>query len=58
MNIVKIRKQLDLSQEQLARELGVSFTTVNRWEKGKTKPSPLATKALQSLLSEVKKDKI
>ena len=26
----------------LARNLGVSFATVNRWENGKTKPSRLA----------------
>lgn len=28
-----------LSQEAFAQILGVSFTTVNRWETGKTKPS-------------------
>ena len=38
-----VRKQLELSQEDLARELGVSFATVNRWENGKVKPSKLAT---------------
>ena len=40
----KIRKQLGLSQEDLARELGVSFATVNRWENGQVRPSKL-TKA-------------
>ncbi len=30
------------SQEQLARELDVSFATINRWENGKTEPSRLA----------------
>ena len=29
-----LRARLGLSQEQLARELGVSFATVNRWESG------------------------
>ncbi len=38
----EVRKQLALSQEDLARELGVSFATVNRWENGKSKPSKLA----------------
>jgi transcriptional regulator with XRE-family HTH domain len=33
---------LDISQEDLARQLGVSFATVNRWEAGKTSPSRLA----------------
>jgi len=37
-----IRKRLDLSQEQLARELNISFSTVNRWEKGKNQPSQMA----------------
>ncbi|UKI15310.1 MAG: helix-turn-helix domain-containing protein [Clostridiales bacterium] len=30
-----------MSQESLAKELGVSFTTINRWEKGHAKPSIL-----------------
>ena len=28
-----------MSQEAFAQALGVSFTTVNRWESGKSKPS-------------------
>ena len=28
-----------LSQEAFAKELGISFTTVNRWETGKAKPT-------------------
>jgi len=38
----EVRKQLTLSQEGLARELGVSFATVNRWENGRSRPSKLA----------------
>jgi len=42
-NTVKeVRRQLALSQEGLAQELGVSFTTINRWENGKTVPFKLA----------------
>ena len=37
-----VRDQLALSQEDLARELGVSFATVNRWENGQVQPSKLA----------------
>ena len=37
-----IRKELGLSQEQLARELSISFSTVNRWENGKAHPSQMA----------------
>ena len=37
--IKEIRKQCLMSQSDFAKELGVSFSTVNRWEKGKTKPT-------------------
>ncbi|MFC1817486.1 helix-turn-helix domain-containing protein [Thermodesulfobacteriota bacterium] len=40
--VKSVRKQLGISQEELARELGVSFATVNRWENNKTKPIKLA----------------
>lgn len=40
--VKEVRKQLGISQEDLARELGVSFASVNRWENGKTNPSRLA----------------
>jgi len=38
----KIRKELNISQEQFARDLNVSFTTLNRWENSHTTPSRLA----------------
>lgn len=37
-----VRRQLGISQEDLAHELGVSFATINRWENGKTMPFKLA----------------
>ena len=37
--LLYIRAKKNLSQELLARELGVSFATINRWEKGHTTPS-------------------
>ena len=40
--IKKVRKQFGISQEDLARELGVSYATVNRWENGQCRPSKLA----------------
>ncbi|GAB4346240.1 MAG: hypothetical protein Kow0089_23570 [Desulfobulbaceae bacterium] len=42
--VKEVRRQLALSQEELAHALGVSFATVNRWENGKTLPSKLAMK--------------
>ena len=40
--VKNVRNQLGLSQEELAQALGVSFSTVNRWENGKTTPLKLA----------------
>lgn len=37
-----VRKKMDLSQKKFADLLGVSFTTINRWENSKNEPSQLA----------------
>jgi transcriptional regulator with XRE-family HTH domain len=42
--IKDVRQQLTMSQEQLAKALNVSFSTINRWENGKATPSNLAQK--------------
>lgn len=47
--IKKIRTKLGYSQEQLAREIGVSFATINRWENGKSEPRQIALNALEHL---------
>ncbi len=39
-----VRKQLKLSQQQLADALNVNFSTINRWENEKVIPSNLAQK--------------
>lgn len=39
--VLYARAQLKYSQEQLAKELGVSYATVNRWENDNTKPSKI-----------------
>ncbi len=42
-DIIKdIRSRLGLSQTEFAEKLGVSFATVNRWEKGRCEPSKIA----------------
>ena len=46
-DIKKIRKACLLSQEDFAKELGVSFATVNRWETGKTKPKYKALRTIK-----------
>ena len=37
--VKQVREKLNLSLEELAKELGVSFATINRWEKGHTHPT-------------------
>ena len=50
--VKEVRRQLGLSQEELAHALGVSFATVNRWENGKTAPSKLAQRQFEQLCME------
>ena len=47
-----IRANLDLTQEQLAERLGVSFATVNRWEGGSVMPQKAAREAIAALAAE------
>lgn len=47
--MLDIRKRAHLSQERLAQVLGVSFVSVNRWERGASRPSP----ALQHRITEL-----
>jgi putative transcriptional regulator len=48
-----LRQHLKLSQEKFAAKLGVSFKTVNRWEKGHSLPSPMALKLIEDLLQSI-----
>ena len=38
-DIKRIRRKAFFTQEDFAKEIGVSFATVNRWETGKAKPN-------------------
>lgn len=42
-----VRAQLMLTQKELAKELGVSFATVNRWESRGTEPQFLTMKKFE-----------
>ncbi len=46
--LASVRQQLAMSQEDLARQLGVSYATVNRWENGHSRPSKLAVAQLSA----------
>jgi DNA-binding transcriptional regulator YiaG len=41
----KVRRELEMSQEALAKELCVSYSSINRWEKKQVAPGKLARKS-------------
>lgn len=47
--IKDLRAKRGLTQEQFAAKVGVTFSTVNRWENGRGKPSPLAMRRIEEL---------
>lgn len=49
--IRRLRQEMKLTQEKFAQELGVVYSTVNKWENGKTMPSPLALTRIQEKLN-------
>ncbi len=49
----EIRGRTGLTQEQFAARLGVTFPTINRWENGRAKPSPLAVKQIEAILRDL-----
>lgn len=51
--IRQLRERLGLTQEKLAKRLGVRFQTVNRWERGHAYPSPLSLKAIEREVREM-----
>ena len=53
LNVKEIRLGLGLTQEGLARKLGVSFATVSNWERKITKPCNLAVAKLKELTKEL-----
>lgn len=52
--IKNLRTKLVLSQQEFAELLGVSFTSVNRWENGKHEPTIKIKRKILSLCKENK----
>ena len=50
--ILQLRVKLNLSQEELAKILGVSYISVNRWENDKYAPTKLVKVKLNQLFKE------
>ena len=46
------RQKLNMTQEEFAHAIGVTVSTVNRWENGHIAPSRLARKAMEGLAAE------
>jgi ribosome-binding protein aMBF1 (putative translation factor) len=52
-NIKELRGKIGWSQEELAREIGGSLSTVQCWEQLGTRPSRLARRELERFLHKV-----
>ncbi len=50
--IVELRSKLNISQHELARILGVSFQSVNRWENGHFEPTKIVKVRIDKLLKD------
>ena len=50
--VKELRKKMGWAQEDLAREIGVSLSTVQRWEKKGGDPTRLARRELKKLFHE------
>ncbi len=53
--IRQLRIGLDMTQEEFAHEVGVTFATVNRWENNRTTPNKVAQKILALLEKKLRK---
>ena len=47
-----VRARLFITQEQLAKELGCAFSTINRWERGKKPPSFILEEKLKKFCAD------
>jgi DNA-binding transcriptional regulator YiaG len=51
--VTALRRRLNMTQEEFAHTIGVTVSTVNRWENGHIEPSRLARKAMETLMAQV-----
>ena len=52
MLVKTMRQKLEQTQEQFAREVGVTFSTVNQWENGRRKPQPFLVNRLLEMAAQ------
>lgn len=53
IDLIRARREARLSQSQAARVLGVSRRTIQRWERGKTRPPAWAMRAAAEILRQI-----
>jgi len=51
--IRELRLLSGLTQEQFAAALGVTYPTINRWENGRSKPSPLGMGKIEDVMRDM-----
>ena len=51
--ISELRLLTGLTQEEFAASLGVTFSTINRWENRRSQPSPMAMARIQEKLQKL-----
>lgn len=51
--VKELRERLHLTQEQFAQKVGVTYSTVNRWENGNRMPQPFLVRRLLELKAEL-----
>lgn len=51
--IRELRLRIALTQEQFAAHLGVTYSSMNRWENGRSRPSPLAMQKIEAMLEQM-----
>ena len=49
----ELRILAGLTQEQFAAKLGVTFSSVSRWERGRGIPSPLAMQKIEEMVQQM-----
>jgi len=54
--IKELRRRLDLTQEQFAQRVGVTYSTVNHWENGKRVPLPFLVRRLLEMKDELERN--
>ncbi len=51
--VKELRRRLDLTQEQFAQKVGVTYSTINHWENGKRIPQPFLLRRLLEIKEEL-----